>query len=101
MLRRSRLEVLVDIMKVIAEEREIRRTRVMYRANLAWKVLKESLDFLKKNNIIQERETSAGIVISLTQQGYSVLSRYTEIEAVFSPIAPVAYPQPRQNTIFT
>ncbi len=37
----------------------------MYRANPAWKVLKESLNFLKKNNIIQEREKAAGIMISL------------------------------------
>ncbi len=100
LIRRSKLEVMVDILKVIAEEREIRRTRIMYRANLAWKVLREALDFLEKNRILESRATPSGVFVSLTAEGYKVLQRYTEIESVFVPIAPAMMPPIRQSMSF-
>lgn len=84
MIRRSKIEVFADVMKVVAEEREIRRTRIMYRANLAWKVLKEALDFLEGKGIIRSEEKDAGIFVSLTQEGYGVLRRFSELEEVFT-----------------
>ena len=47
MIRRSKIEVFADVMKVVASERVIRRTRIMYKANHAWKVLKDAL-FLRE-----------------------------------------------------
>ena len=85
MIRRSKLEVFVDILRVVSQEGEIRRTRVMYRANLAWKVLKESLDVMEKRGMIKSEEKASGVFVSLTQEGYNVLRRYSEVESAFTP----------------
>jgi predicted transcriptional regulator len=84
MIRRSKIEVFADVMKVVASEREIRRTRIMYKANLAWKVLKEALDFLEGKGIIQTVAKESGIFVSLTNEGYGVLQRFNELEEVFT-----------------
>ncbi len=85
MIRRSKLEVFVDILKVVSQEGEIRRTRVMYKANLAWKVLKDSLDVMEKRGIIKSEAKSSGVFVSLTQEGYNVLHRFNEVESAFAP----------------
>jgi predicted transcriptional regulator len=85
LIRRSKIEVFADVMKVVAEEREIRRTRVMYKANLAWKVLKEALDFLEAKGILKSEEKEAGVFVSLTDEGYGVLRRFNELEEIFTP----------------
>ena len=84
MIRRSKIEVFADVMKVVAEEREIRRTRIMYKANLAWKVLKEALDFLELKGIVRSENKESGIFVSLTDEGYGVLRRFNELEEVFT-----------------
>jgi len=76
MIRRSKLEVLMDIMKVVAEEREAKRTKIMYKANLAWNVLKESLDSMEKKGIITSKATPAGVVVFATQEGLALLNKY-------------------------
>ncbi len=84
MIRRSKIEVFADVMKVVASEREIRRTRIMYKANLAWKVLKEALDFLEERGILKTESKDSGIFVSLTDEGYGVLQRFNELEEVFT-----------------
>ena len=91
MIRRSKIEVFADVMKVIASEREIRRTRIMYKANLAWKVLKDALDFLEEKKILRTESKDSGIFVSLTDEGYGVLRRFNELEDIFSrPVVIVA-----------
>ena len=90
MIRRSKIEVFADVMKVVASEREIRRTRIMYKANLAWKVLKDALDFLEDKNILKTETRESGIFVSLTDEGYGVLRRFNELEEVFTKPAVIA-----------
>jgi predicted transcriptional regulator len=85
MIRRSKIEVFADIIKIVAEDRGIKRTQVMYKANLAWKVLKEALDFLEARGIVKSEEQDSRIVLSLTDEGFRVLMRLRELEAVFTP----------------
>ncbi|MDG6919450.1 MAG: hypothetical protein JRN62_08480 [Nitrososphaerota archaeon] len=98
LIRRSKIEVFADVMRVIAEEREMRRTRVMYKANLAWKVLKEALDFLEQKGMVRSQAKDAGIFVSLTEEGYGVLRRFSELEAVFSTPTPILSQQ--ENPVF-
>lgn len=85
MIRRSKLEVFGDIMKVVAQEGEIRRTRIMYKANLAWKVLREALDVMEKKGILKNEERAAGVFVTMTPNGYAVLRRFAEVENIFLP----------------
>jgi predicted transcriptional regulator len=98
MIRRSKIEVFADVMKVVAEEREIRRTRIMYRANLAWKVLKEALDFLEDKGILKSEARDAGTFVTLTNEGYEVLRRFNELEEVFTK--PNILPSQQEPTVF-
>ncbi len=98
LIRRSKIEVFVDVMKVVAEEQEIRRTRIMYKANLAWKVLKEALDFLEQKGILKSESKGTGIFVSLTDEGYGVLRRFSELEAVFTK--PAVIPSQQEPPVF-
>jgi predicted transcriptional regulator len=83
MIRRSKLEVFMDIMKVVAEEREMKRTRIMYKANLAWTVLNDALDSLEKKGILASKDTPSGVVVAPTPSGLDLLKRFREVESVF------------------
>ena len=85
MNRRSKVEVFVDILKVVAREGDIRRTRLMYKANLAWNVLKDSLDLMETRGMIKSEEKSSGIFVSITQEGYNLLRRFSDVESAFTP----------------
>jgi predicted transcriptional regulator len=84
MIRRSKLEVFMDIMKVVAEEREAKRTRIMYRANLAWNVLKDSLDTMERKGMVASKETPSGVVVRATEGGLELLQKYSSVESTFA-----------------
>ena len=73
----------MDIMKVVAEEREMKRTRIMYKANLAWTVLNDALDSMEKKGILESKETPSGVVVTPTADGLDLLKRFQEVESVF------------------
>jgi predicted transcriptional regulator len=54
-MRRSKLEMYVDIIKVLAQRGPLKLTHVMYKANVNSGVLKECLDFLLKQGLVEER----------------------------------------------
>ncbi len=83
LIRRSKLEVLMDIMKVVAEEREAKRTRIMYKANLAWNVLKECLDSMESKGMLTSKDTPSGLVVQATEDGLNLLNKYCAVESVF------------------
>jgi predicted transcriptional regulator len=88
MIRRSKLEIFMDIMKVVAEERGMKRTRIMYKANLAWNVLNNALDTMEKKGILESTKTASGVVVVPTTDGIKLLRRFADVESVFSePIA--------------
>jgi predicted transcriptional regulator len=45
-MRRSKLEMYIDILKVLAQRGPLKLTHIMYKANVNCSVLKEYLDFL-------------------------------------------------------
>jgi len=102
MIRRSKLEVFMDIMKVVAEEREMKRTRIMYKANLAWTVLTDALDSMEKKGILESKTTPSGVVVTPTSNGLTLLQRFCEVESVFAKPIPAAegmiYPTTRMTT---
>lgn len=73
----------MDIMKVVAEEREMKRTRIMYKANLAWTVLNDALDSMEKKGILASKDTPSGVVVVPTADGLDLLKRFQEVESVF------------------
>ena len=82
-MRRSKLEMYVDILKVLAHRGPLKLTHVMYKANVNCSVLKEYLDFLIKQNLVEERIVGKSrVVFTCTQKGITVLKYFHELKQV-------------------
>jgi len=84
-LRRSKLEIYIDILNVLALKGQLKLTHIMYKSNVNCKVLKEQLEFLIKNNLVEERILrKERTVYGITPKGFLVLKYFREIEIVFT-----------------
>ncbi len=83
-MRRSKLEIYIDILNVLALKGQLKLTHIMYKSNVNCKVLKEQLEFLIKNGLVEEKILrKERIVYSATSKGIRVLKYFREIEQVF------------------
>jgi predicted transcriptional regulator len=82
-MRRSKLEMYIDILKVLAHRGPLKLTHIMYKANVNCSVLKEYLDFLLLQNLVEERPAGKQrIVYAVTQRGITVLKYFRELKQV-------------------
>jgi predicted transcriptional regulator len=73
MVRRSRLEIYFDLLKVI--ERGVDKpTRIMYKTNLSWKTLQEVLSVLISKNFVREERMGNSKRYRITGKGQNALS---------------------------
>jgi len=96
-MRRSKLEMYVDILKVLAQKGPLKLTHIMYKANVNCSVLKEYLDFLIKQELVEERLAGKSrVVYANTQRGISVLKYFRELNSAFQIVdekgKPLPYP---------
>jgi predicted transcriptional regulator len=83
-MRRSKLEIYIDILDVLALKGQLKLTHIMYKSNVNCKVLKEQLEFLLKNSLVEERILrKEKVVYGITSKGIQVLKYFREIEQVF------------------
>jgi predicted transcriptional regulator len=57
-MRRSKLEIHIDILRALAYHGRLRPTHITYKANVNCSALKECLDFLIERNLIKEQSIS-------------------------------------------
>ena len=82
-MRRSKLEMYVDILKVLARSGPLKLTHIMYKANVNCSVLKEYLDFLIAQNLVEEKTVGKKrIVYAITERGITVLKYFRELKSV-------------------
>jgi predicted transcriptional regulator len=82
-VRRSKLEMYVDILSVLAQRGPLKLTHVMYKANVNCSVLKEYLDFLLKQGLIEERTVGKQrVVYAISQRGINILRTFRELKQV-------------------
>jgi len=73
----------LDILGVLAHNGELKLTHLMYETNVNCCILKEYLDFLMKQNLVEERTAGKQRVIYLiTERGITVLKYYGELKQV-------------------
>ena len=83
-MRRSKLEMYVDILQVLALKGQLKLTHIMYKSNVNCNVLKSQLDFLEKNSLVEERMLrKERIVYAITPKGMSTLKAFKQIKQVF------------------
>ena len=93
-MRRSKLEMYVDILKVLARHGPLKLTHVMYKANVNCSVLKEYLDFLIKQNLVEEGIVGKKrTVYALTERGITVLKYFRELQGVLPIVEESRFPQ--------
>jgi len=82
-MRRSKLEMYIDILKVLAQRGPLKLTHIMYKANVNCSVLKEYLQFLMDHNLVEERTVGKKrVVYAITQRGIKVLKYFRELKQV-------------------
>ena len=74
----------IDILKVLAQNGPMKLTHVMYKANVNCSVLKENLDFLMQQNLIEEqvtvkRRNKTKITYVITEKGRTVIKYFNEV----------------------
>lgn len=84
-MRRSKIEMYVDILKVMARNGPLKLTHVMYKANVNCRVLKEQLDFLLKQNLIEEqiiikRRNKKKTRYAITERGKTIINYFNKID---------------------
>jgi predicted transcriptional regulator len=73
----------VDILTVLAQRGPLKLTHVMYKANVNCSVLKEYLEFLIKQGLVEERIIGkVRVVFAVTQRGVTVLKYFKELKEV-------------------
>ena len=74
----------IDILKVLAQNGPLKLTHVMYKANVNCSVLKQNLDFLIKQNLIEElivhkKRNKIKIRYAITEKGRTVIRYFNEV----------------------
>jgi predicted transcriptional regulator len=79
-MRRSKLEMYIAILNVLANKGPLKLTHIMYKANVNCSLLKEDLEFLIKQNLVEKRTLKKErTVFAVTQQGINVLKYFREL----------------------
>jgi predicted transcriptional regulator len=80
-LRRSKLEMHLDILMTLAKKGPLKLTHIMYKANVNCSVLKEYLDFLIQQELVEEKTIKKErIVYTITEKGLTVLKYFRELQ---------------------
>ena len=79
-MRRSKLEMYVDILNVLAHKGPLKLTHIMYKANVNCSILNEYLDFLIKQGLVEKRTIEKEhIVFAVKQRGKNILKYFHEL----------------------
>lgn len=79
--KRSRIDILYDMLKIIQENRgKIKRTHIMYKANLSHKQLKQYLEELKKSKLIEDKSSEKSPLICITKKGLDFSAKYSQLK---------------------
>ena len=80
-MSRSKLEMHIDILKVLAQKGPLQLPHIMYQANVNCNILKGYLDFLIKQGLIEERVIEkSSVVYANTDRGTNVIKFFGELD---------------------
>jgi predicted transcriptional regulator len=80
-MRRSKIEMHLDILRTLAQKGPLKLTHIMYKANVNCCVLKEYLDFLIQQNLVEEKTLrKERIVYKITEKGLTVIKYFRELQ---------------------
>jgi predicted transcriptional regulator len=83
--RRSRLDIIFDVLDTVGADGESRPTHLMYRTNTSWNVLKETMTYLTERAILATRTVGARKAVSLTPTGFRLLETLKIARSLLMP----------------
>jgi len=83
-MRRSKLEIHIDVLKALACHGRLKLTHVMYKSGVNCGVLKQCLNLLIQHNLVEERTLhkkgkKTSVVYAITEKGLIALRNAMEI----------------------
>ena len=81
--KRTRLEVIKDLLLVLRNEHKVKITHLIYKSNLSSGSIRPYIDDLVKNGLIEEVDNSGKKYYQITQKGNKFLEDFNRI-MVFS-----------------
>ncbi|MDH5755023.1 MAG: hypothetical protein OEY95_07490 [Candidatus Bathyarchaeota archaeon] len=82
-MRRSKLEMYIDILQVLAHHEPLKLTHIMYKTNINCSVLKEYMEFLIKQGLVEEKTVGKRrVVYAITQRGRTAIEGFRELRQV-------------------
>ena len=74
-MRRSKLEMYIDILKLLASQGPKKLTQLVHKTNLTQSVLKQHLAFLIQQNLVEKQNLNKNkIFYTITERGQKVLN---------------------------
>jgi predicted transcriptional regulator len=87
--RRSKLEIYIDVLRVLAHNGPLTLTHIMYKSNVNCTVLKTFLDSLSQQNLVEEqivqKRKQRKITYAITERGRTTLNYFKEIRMALQP----------------
>ena len=84
-MRRSKLEIYIDILKVLTHMGPLKLTHIINKANVNGAVLTQYLNFLIEKGLVEERTIrNRSTVFTVTQRGINLLKIFREFTEVLT-----------------
>jgi len=78
-MRRSKLETYIAILNVLANKGPMKMTHIMYKANVNCSVLRDNINFLIKQKLVEKRIIKDHTIFAVTKSGINVLKYFKEL----------------------
>ncbi|MEX0932511.1 MAG: winged helix-turn-helix domain-containing protein [Candidatus Pacearchaeota archaeon] len=79
--KRNRTDILNDMLRILKDSRgKIKRTHLMYKANLSHKQLKLYLYELQRNKLVEDRKEGKTSFIAITKKGMEFIIQYSQMK---------------------
>ncbi len=82
-MKRTKLEVIRDILEILQRNRQVKITHLIYKANLSNNSIKPYIEYLFKNQFIEEFKEGDKRYFKITQKGNEFLFEFKKIK-IFS-----------------
>jgi len=83
--KRSRLERYIDILRAVSENGPLRRTHILYKANLAWGDLEDALGRLEDVGALRKVVGTSGVFYEITDSGRRFLNNFVSVKESLEP----------------
>lgn len=88
---RGKWEIILDILKILEEKNQCKKTRLMQSAYLDWRSFKKYFKFLKENNYIKPLETNNSNTkdFTITENGKNLLNELKDVKKLLKNDKPI------------